>query len=240
MPPPDFAVLPYRRPLLPDARFPFPPKVPAGIRIWIYPESPPSCPEVPVQYPTAGLRQNAGDLVPVPFSFFSWLLLLSCFCYFSNTTNGRTDSPAGIFLLCCVPLSSGRQYLPDRQIIEGMGNRNPKQEPYTGKHDSVLRGGSCPIISTPSLNVTGSGYYTTAKRNNFILINQIRSYLFYSLKIPSLNPIVRDRNTRGFEKSFNFLLQKRFPLTYRKEIRELYSVWRQSFNKVHKKTSRLF
>ena len=47
-------------------------------------------------------------------------------------------------------------------------------------------GGSCPIISTPSLNVTGSGYYTTAKRNNFILINQIRSYLFYSLKIPSL------------------------------------------------------
>ena len=102
-----------------------------------------SCPEVPVQYPTAGLRQNAGDLVPVLISFFSWLLLSSLFCYFSNITNGRTGSPAGIFLLCCVPLSSGRQYLPDWQIIEGMGNRNPKQEPYTGKHDSVLRGGSC-------------------------------------------------------------------------------------------------
>ena len=84
-------------------------------------------------------------------------------------------------------------------------------------------GGSCPIISTPSLNVTGSGYYTGAKRNNFILFNQIRSYLFYSLKIPSLNPIVRDRNTRRFEKSFNFLLQKIFPLTYRKEIRKFYS-----------------
>lgn len=138
----------------------------------------PSCPEVPVQYPTAGLRQNADSSVPVLISFFSWLLLFSLFCYFSNITNGRTGSPAGIYLLCCVPLSSGRQYLPDRQIIEGMGNRNPKQEPYTGKHDSVLRGGSCSIISTPSLNVTGSGYYTTAKRNHFILFDQIRSYLF--------------------------------------------------------------
>ena len=160
MRPPDFAVLPYRRPLLPDARSPFPPKVSAGIRIWTPPESLLSCPEVPIQYPTAGLRQNAGDLVPVPFSFFSWLLLLSSFYYFSNTTNGRTGSPAGIYLLCCVSLSSGRQYLPNRQIIEGMGvlqvlgtcvqhrpkrsgDRNPRQEPYTGKHDSVLRGGSC-------------------------------------------------------------------------------------------------
>ena len=143
MPPPDFAVLPYRRPLLLDARFPFPPKVSAGIRIWTPPGSPPSCPEVPAQYPKAGLRQNADGSVPVLISFFSWLLLLSSFCYFSNTTNGRTGSPAGIFLLCCVPLSSGRQYLPDWQIIEGMGNRNPRQEPYTGKHDSVLLGGSC-------------------------------------------------------------------------------------------------
>ena len=143
MPPPDFAVLPYRRLLLLDARFPFPPKVSAGIRIWTPPGSPPSCPEVPAQYRTAGLRQNAGGSVPGLISFFSWLLLSSLFCYFSNITNWRTGSPAGIFLLCCVPLSSGRQYLPDRQIIEGMGNRNPKQEPYTGKHDSVLRGGSC-------------------------------------------------------------------------------------------------
>ena len=143
MPPPDFAVLPYRRPLLLDARFPFPPKVSAGIRIWTPPGSPPSCPEVPAQYRTAGLRQNSDGSVPGLISFFSWLLLSSLFCYFSNITNWRTGSPAGIFLLCCVPLSSGRQYLPNRQIIEGMGNRNPRQEPYTGKHDSVLRGGSC-------------------------------------------------------------------------------------------------
>ena len=102
MPLPDFAVLPYRRPLLPDARSPFPPKVSAGIRIWTPPGSLLSCPEVPVQYPTAGLRQNAGDLVPVLISFFSWLLLSSLFCYFSNITNRRTGSPAGIFLLCCV------------------------------------------------------------------------------------------------------------------------------------------
>lgn len=143
MPPPDFGVLPYRQPLLPDARFPFPPAISAGIRIWTSPGSLLSCPEVPIQYPTAGLRQNADGSVPVLISFFSWFLLSSLFCYFSNITNGRTDSPAGIYLLCCVSLSSGRQYLPDRQIIEGMGNRNPKQEPYTGKHDSVLRGGSC-------------------------------------------------------------------------------------------------
>ena len=113
MPPPDFVVLPYRRPLLLDARSPFPPKVSAGIRIWTPSGSPPSCPEVPAQYRKAGLRQNADGSVPVPFSFFSWLHLLSSFSYFSNTTNGRTGSPAGIFLLCCVSLSSGRQYLPE-------------------------------------------------------------------------------------------------------------------------------
>ena len=86
---------------------------------------------------------GSGRIRIVPVHFFSWILLLSFFLLRSNATNERADSPAGILLLCCVSLSSGRQYLPNRQIIEGMGNRNPKQEPYTGKHDSVLRGGSC-------------------------------------------------------------------------------------------------
>lgn len=113
-----------------------------------------------------------------------------------------SDSPAGIYLLCCVPLFSGCQYLPDRQIIEGMGNQNPRQEPYSGIHDSVLRSGSCPIISNPSLNVTGSGYYTGSKRNKFYFYqpDPLSSFLFF-----------------------------KDPLTYRKEIRRLYSVWRQSF-----------
>ena len=61
----------------------------------------------------------------------------------SNTTNGRTGIFSGILLLCCVPLFSGRQYLPDRQIIEGMGNRNPRQDPYLEIHDRVLLSGSC-------------------------------------------------------------------------------------------------
>lgn len=97
-------------------------------------------------------------------------------------------------------------------------------------------GGSCPIISTPSLNVTGSGYYTTAKRNNFILINQIRSYLFYSLKIPSLNPIVRGTNTRRFEKSVNFLLQKIFPSLIERKSEDYTVFGDKVFKNMHKKT----
>ena len=100
-------------------------------------------------------------------------------------------------------------------------------------------GGSCSIISTSSLNVTGSGYYTTAKRNNFILINQIRSYLFYSLKIPSLNPIVRGRNTRRFENLFNFLLQKYFPSLIERKS-ENYTVFGDRIFKKGKKNAPSF
>ena len=96
-------------------------------------------------------------------------------------------------------------------------------------------GGSCSIIFPPSLNVTGSGYYTTAKRNHFILFDQIRSYLFYSLKIPSLNPIVRGRNTRRFEKSFNFLFQKIFPSLIERKSEDYTVFGDKVFNKVHKK-----
>ena len=86
---------------------------------------------------------RSGRIRIVPVLFFPWILLLSFFLLRSNITNGRADSPAGIFLLCCVSLSSGRQYLTKWQIIEGMGNRNPKQEHYSGIHDCVLRSGSC-------------------------------------------------------------------------------------------------
>lgn len=54
---------------------------------------------------TSRVRQNANSPEPVPVSFFSWILL-SFFLLRSNTTNGEADSPAGIFLLCCVSLSS--------------------------------------------------------------------------------------------------------------------------------------
>ena len=86
---------------------------------------------------------NTDDLTSVPFSFLSCVLLSSESCHVNNTTNGRAGINSRIFLLCCVPLSSGRQYLPDRQIIEGMGNRNPRQDPYLEIHDRVLLSGSC-------------------------------------------------------------------------------------------------
>ena len=97
-------------------------------------------------------------------------------------------------------------------------------------------GGSCPIISTPSLNVTGSGYYTGSKRNKFYFYQPDPLLFFYSLKIPSLNPIVRGTNTRRFEKSVNFLLQKIFPSLIERKSEDYTVFGDKVFKNMHKKT----
>lgn len=68
MPPPDFAVLPYRRSLLPDARSPFPPAISAGIRIW----TPPQNLRLPVQKFQLNIRKpDSNKMRMVQFLFHS-------------------------------------------------------------------------------------------------------------------------------------------------------------------------
>ena len=81
-------------------------------------------------YPVCRTKQRFG-IVSVSFwNDLSGLPFPSFFLLRSNITNGRVGGSSGIFLLCCVSFCSERWYLLKKQIIEGMGNRNPHQDPY--------------------------------------------------------------------------------------------------------------